>query len=239
MRDLIERLRMTSNMINMGEKISWGQDTGLMDEAADAIEALQARAEKAEAELREARMQMLSDAGQAAEAYEAQLRAEAACDAVMKDRAQIMRERDAEKARAETMHRRAQKAEGLLERMARFMNTWEAVAKRRKDYWVSKYVAAAARHVRSRTGVAGQMQYAFYEEIVRKRWALEKERDAALAKVERLRGLLSECADDLESYINAEYPMNIRDAHPSVERRYLRDMELVTRVRAALAGDAP
>jgi hypothetical protein len=62
-----------------------------------------ARAEKAEAELREARMQMLSDAGQAAEAYEAQLRAEAACDAVMKDRAQIMQQRDAALAQVERM----------------------------------------------------------------------------------------------------------------------------------------
>ena len=62
---------------------------------------LQDRAEKAEADLREARMQMLSDAGQAADAYEAQLRAEASCDAVMKDRAQIMRERDAALAQVE------------------------------------------------------------------------------------------------------------------------------------------
>ncbi len=130
-------------------------------------EAMQARAEKAEAELREARMQMLSDAGQAAEAYEAQLRAEASCDAVMKDRAQIMAERDKTFA---LMLERAEKAE---------------------------------------------------------------------AQVERMRGLLSECADDLESYINAEYPINSRDAYPSVERRYLRDMELVSRVRKALAGDAP
>jgi protein tyrosine phosphatase len=65
-------------------------------EAADAIEALTA-------ELREARMQMLSDAGQAAEAYEAQLRAEAACNAVMKDRAQIMQQRDAALAQVERM----------------------------------------------------------------------------------------------------------------------------------------
>jgi hypothetical protein len=63
--------------------------------------AMQARAEKAEAELREARMQMLSDAGQAADAYQAQLRAEVACDAVMKDRAQIMQQRDAALARVE------------------------------------------------------------------------------------------------------------------------------------------
>ena len=66
-------------------------------------EALQARAEHAEAELREARMQMLSDAGQAADAYEAQLRAEAACNAVMKDRAQIMVQRDAALAQVERL----------------------------------------------------------------------------------------------------------------------------------------
>lgn len=41
--DLIERLRNTSNMINMGEKISWGQDTALMDEAAAEIERLCAK----------------------------------------------------------------------------------------------------------------------------------------------------------------------------------------------------
>jgi hypothetical protein len=76
--------------------------------------ALQARAEKAEAELREARMQMLSDAGQAAEAYEAQLKAEAQCDAVMKDRAQIMAERDKTFA---LMLERAEKAEAKVDRM--------------------------------------------------------------------------------------------------------------------------
>jgi hypothetical protein len=178
--------------------------------------ALQARAEKAEADLREARMQMLADAGQAAEAYEAQLRAEASCDAVMKDRAQIMRQRDAALDRAENMHRRAQKAEGLLERMARFMNTWEAVAKRKKDFWAGKYISAAARHVRSRTGVAGQMQYDFYAEIVRKRWALEKERDAALARVERMR-------EALQSIIKAS-----SSTRPVVHI-----------ARTALAGDAP
>ena len=59
--------------------------------------------------------------------------------------------------------------------------------------------------------------------------------EKAEAQVERMRGLLSECADDLESYINAEYPVNSRDAYPSVQRRYLRDMELVTRVRAKIA----
>ncbi|HRI99372.1 MAG TPA: hypothetical protein PKV67_01240 [Hyphomonas sp.] len=40
-KELVERLRITSNMVNMGEKISWGQDAALMDEAADALERLE------------------------------------------------------------------------------------------------------------------------------------------------------------------------------------------------------
>jgi len=40
--DLVKRLRIVSGMINMGEKIPWGQDTALMSEAADCIEMLHA-----------------------------------------------------------------------------------------------------------------------------------------------------------------------------------------------------
>jgi len=36
------RLRIVSAMISMGERISWGQETSLMDEAADRIEQLEA-----------------------------------------------------------------------------------------------------------------------------------------------------------------------------------------------------
>ncbi len=107
-RILAADLNILATMITMGERIRWGQDAEAMVKASEAIEALQARAEKAEAELREARMQMLSDAGQAAEAYEAQLRAEAQCNAVMKDRAYIMAERDKTFA---LMLERAEKAE--------------------------------------------------------------------------------------------------------------------------------
>lgn len=46
--EIVERLRVKSNMINMGEKIAWGSETALMDEAA-------ARLEAAEAELAETR----------------------------------------------------------------------------------------------------------------------------------------------------------------------------------------
>jgi hypothetical protein len=35
--DLPQRLRTVSTMIHMGEKIAWGQETALMDEAADEI----------------------------------------------------------------------------------------------------------------------------------------------------------------------------------------------------------
>lgn len=38
--DLPKRLRIVSGMINMGEKISWGEETALMDQAADEIDRL-------------------------------------------------------------------------------------------------------------------------------------------------------------------------------------------------------
>lgn len=50
-KELVERLRITSNMVNMGEKISWGQDTALMDEAADTIERLESERDEALAKL--------------------------------------------------------------------------------------------------------------------------------------------------------------------------------------------
>jgi hypothetical protein len=37
--DLVKNLRTVSNMINMGEKIRWGEETNLMDEAANRIDA--------------------------------------------------------------------------------------------------------------------------------------------------------------------------------------------------------
>lgn len=37
---LVKRLRIVSNMIHMGEKISWGEETTLMDQAANEIERL-------------------------------------------------------------------------------------------------------------------------------------------------------------------------------------------------------
>ena len=36
--EIVKELRAVSNMINMGEKIRWGQETTLMDRAADLLE---------------------------------------------------------------------------------------------------------------------------------------------------------------------------------------------------------
>jgi hypothetical protein len=43
---LTQRLRTKADMINMGEKIAWGSETELMDEAADALDAVMRREER-------------------------------------------------------------------------------------------------------------------------------------------------------------------------------------------------
>ena len=45
MSDLPKRLRIKASMIALGERIAWGSDTALMEEAADVIEALSASIE--------------------------------------------------------------------------------------------------------------------------------------------------------------------------------------------------
>lgn len=50
--DLVKRLQTVSAMISLGERISWGQDTALMDEAAAEITRLQARIKVLEADWR-------------------------------------------------------------------------------------------------------------------------------------------------------------------------------------------
>jgi hypothetical protein len=72
-----------------------------------------------------------------------------------------------------------------------------------------------------------------------KRVALVRaERVAALETAEadnaRLREVLKECADDLESYVNQEYIIELRDKYPNMEAKYSRDMEPVAKARAAL-----
>jgi uncharacterized protein YPO0396 len=46
--DLVKRLQTVSAMISLGERISWGQDTALMDEAAAEMTRLRAKVEAAE-----------------------------------------------------------------------------------------------------------------------------------------------------------------------------------------------
>jgi hypothetical protein len=58
----------------------------------------------------------------------------------------------------------------------------------------------------------------------------------AQAEIERLRELLAEAADDLTDLINAEHPPD-RRAYPSNQRRYESDMEVVIKIRAALAKE--
>lgn len=53
------------------------------------------------------------------------------------------------------------------------------------------------------------------------------------ADVDALVRALRECADDLETEVNARYPAETR-AYPSMEVKYQRDMEPVLRARAAL-----
>lgn len=50
--------------------------------------------------------------------------------------------------------------------------------------------------------------------------------------IEALAAALKECADDLESEVNARYGS---PPHPAMQRRYDRDIDPVVRARAALA----
>ncbi|MEO9231539.1 MAG: hypothetical protein ABI216_21675 [Devosia sp.] len=51
---LVERLRIKSSMIHMGEKIAWGSETALMDEAADRLAQLLAERDSLAAKLKSA-----------------------------------------------------------------------------------------------------------------------------------------------------------------------------------------
>jgi chromosome segregation ATPase len=54
------------------------------------------------------------------------------------------------------------------------------------------------------------------------------------AENERLREVLKECADDLETYVNQEYTIEQRGKYPNMDAKYARDMEPVAKARAAL-----
>ena len=49
--DLVKRLTIKAGVMEMGEKIAWGSDTSLMREAADRIEELEGKLDKAVAAL--------------------------------------------------------------------------------------------------------------------------------------------------------------------------------------------
>lgn len=53
------------------------------------------------------------------------------------------------------------------------------------------------------------------------------------SEVERLRGLLAACADDLEAELKATYG-GMQDGYPDISRKFKRDMEPVYKARAAL-----
>jgi hypothetical protein len=55
--------------------------------------------------------------------------------------------------------------------------------------------------------------------------------DAAL--MDEVRGVLEECADDLESMVEAHYGRGVKD-HPAMKPKYERDMEPARRARALL-----
>jgi len=58
----------------------------------------------------------------------------------------------------------------------------------------------------------------------------------AADEIERLRAMVGELADDMASEIEGHYE-GLKD-HPSMKRRYDRDMEIVRRARALLGANA-
>ena len=58
-----------------------------------------------------------------------------------------------------------------------------------------------------------------------------KELETQLAEA---RELLAEAANDLTVYVGVEYPVELRNQYPSVQRKSERDMDLVYRINAKL-----
>lgn len=63
--------------------------------------------------------------------------------------------------------------------------------------------------------------------------------EAAEAREARLREALADCASDLESEINADFPVDVRAQYPVMQDKYEREMTTVHEARAALAETAP
>jgi hypothetical protein len=102
-------------------------------------------------------------------------------------------ERDAAIARAETMHRRAQKAEGLLARMHRYLATWERAAQRGKHHWTLMRVRAAARATRACTGASWEIEY----------YANKADCETAIARAEAAEARLAELEATAEQMAEA------------------------------------
>jgi regulator of replication initiation timing len=60
--------------------------------------------------------------------------------------------------------------------------------------------------------------------------------NALKAENERLREALTECADELETEIDARFKDSSGHVHGAMQGRYKRDMATVKRARAALGG---
>jgi hypothetical protein len=77
-----------------------------------------------------------------------------------------------------------------------------------------------------------------YREILAAYDTLTRERDALKTQLAAARKLMAEAAEDIEYMVNAEYH-GPNDVHPAMRAKYTRDMEIVTRIYAALTqGDA-
>lgn len=113
-----------------------------------------ARAERAEAELEEARAEGIND----------QLRL---CAAAWRrkwwqKRAKMAEaERDTLRAKLQSMHRRAQSVEGKLDRTMAILRAILRATDPKKYHWVVWWVGAALRHSRSNSGIAGEIAYSF------------------------------------------------------------------------------
>jgi hypothetical protein len=89
-----------------------------------------------------------------------------------------------------------------------------------------------------------------FDTLTRERDAARKERDhymiVGLQRLDRIyaveaqlaaaRKLMAEAAEDIEYMVNAEYH-GPNDVHPAMRAKYTRDMEIVTRIDAALTQE--
>jgi hypothetical protein len=60
------------------------------------------------------------------------------------------------------------------------------------------------------------------------------QRDAAAIREAALVAALKECAEGLAAYVNAEFPIVLRDEYPTFEAQYARDMGPVTKALALI-----